>query len=43
MVLNFVLFTAVTEHFVLLTGPVAECLRLAVEPAYFFLHEKGAC
>ena len=28
----FVLFT-VTEPFVLLTGPVAECLRLAVGPA----------
>ena len=35
MVLNvgFVLFTEpVTEPFVLLNGPVAECLRLAVGP-----------
>ena len=34
MVLNVVLFTEpVTEPFVLLNGPVAECLRLAVGPA----------
>ena len=36
----------VTEPFVLLNGPVAECLRLAVGPAAvikMFLHEKGAC
>ena len=34
MVLNVVLFTdPVTEPFVLLNGPVAECLRLAVGPA----------
>ena len=36
MVLNVVLFLftePVTEPFVLLNGPVAECLRLAVGPA----------
>ena len=34
MVLNVVLFTElVTEPFVLLNGPVAECLRLADGPA----------
>jgi len=34
MVLNFVLFAEpVKELFVLLDGPVAECLRLAVGPA----------
>ena len=46
MVLNlFVLFTEpVTEPSVLLHGPVAECLRLAVGPAQkMFLNEKGAC
>ena len=46
MVLNVVfLFTEpVTEPFVFLNGPVAECLPLAVGPAQiFFLHEKGAC
>ena len=45
MVLNVVLFTEpVTEPFVLLNGPVAECLRLAVGPAKTkFLHQKGAC
>ena len=33
MVLNVVLFTEpVTEPFVFLNGPVAECLRLAVGP-----------
>ena len=38
----FFLFTEpVTEPFVLLNGPVAECLRLAVGPAKKkFLHEK---
>ena len=45
MVLNFVLFAEpVTDSFVLLNGPVAECLRLAVGPAKkMCLHEKGAC
>ena len=34
MVLNVVLFTEpVTEPFVLLNGPVAECLRSAAGPA----------
>ena len=34
MVLNVFLFTEpVTEPFVFLNGPVAECLRLAVGPA----------
>ena len=41
MVLNVVLFTEpVTEPFVLLNGPVAECLCLAVGPAYFFCTKK---
>ena len=43
MVLNVVLFLftdPVTEPFVLLNGPLAECLRLAVGPAYFFCTKK---
>ena len=47
MVLNVVLFCftePVTEPFVLLNGPVAECLRLAVWAGKkMFLNEKGAC
>ena len=48
MVLNVVLFCfvtePVTEPFVLLNGPVAECLRFGCWAGIkMFLHEKGAC